>query len=94
MPTVNVNGFNPPVAVNVHAVGDVIMLADEGLVRPKLGEVKHPLRVPTSAGAKPLPDTVTTAPTCPEVGLSESTGAALVTVRVAWATSPVGSPLT
>jgi len=87
---VNVNGFNPPVAVNVHDVGDEIMLAEVGLEIPKPPETQ-PEIVPTSAGAKPVPDTVTTVPIGPEVGPRVIVGP--LTVNVACATSPAGSPL-
>jgi hypothetical protein len=45
--------------------------------------------VPASAGAKPLPVTVTTVLTGPELGKRAIVGVGLVTVNTAWARSPV-----
>ena len=90
MPIVNVKGFKAPLARKVHVVGLVIMLPEVGHVRPKLGAAKHPEMVPTSAGAKPLPDTVTTVPTAPDLGLREIVGP--VTVKGAEPQSPAAQP--
>ena len=79
----NVNDDNAPPAENVHEAGLVIMLPEVGLVRPKLGGAKQNRMVLASAGAKPLPDTVTTVPIGPDVGLSEIVGEVLVTVKLA-----------
>ena len=49
--------------------------------------------MPTSAGANPLPVTVTTVPTAPEVGLSMIVGAEAVTVNLASAIWPVTAPV-
>ncbi len=43
---------------------------------------------------KPLPVTVTTTLTGPEIGLRDIEGAVLVTVNVAWAKSLPGVPVT
>ena len=83
LPTVNVNEESAPPAEKVHEVGLVTMLPEVGLVRPKLGAAKQPVRVPTSAGAKPLPDTVTTVPTGPDEGVSLIVGEVLTTVKAA-----------
>jgi len=71
---VNVNADNAPPAEKMHEPGLVTMLPEVGLVRPKLGAAKQPEIVPASAAAKPLPETVTTVPTGPEVGLREIVG--------------------
>ena len=83
LPTVKVNADNAPAAENVHEVGLVTMLPEVGLVRPKLGAAKQPVRVPISAGAKPLPETVTTVPTGPDDGVSLIVGEVLTTVKAA-----------
>ena len=79
----NVNEDNAPPAEKVHEAGLVIMLPEVGLVRPKLGAAKQPVRVPTSAGAKPLPETVTTVPTAPDDGVSLIVGEVPATENVA-----------
>ena len=88
------NADNTP-AVNVHVPAAVTMLVEVGLEIPYGGaEVPQLGPIDTSPGAKPLPETVTTVPTGPEIGLSIIVGEVLVTVNVAWATSPTGSPST
>jgi len=89
---VNVNADNAPPAEKVQVVGFVTMLPEVGLVRPKLGDAKQPEIGPASAAAKPLPETVTTVPTAPDLGLREIVGP--VTVKVACPISPTGSPST
>ena len=79
----NVNDDNAPPAEKLHEVGLVTMLPEVGLVRPKLGAAKQPEIVPASAGANPLPDTVTTVPTGPDDGVSLIVGEVLTTVKVA-----------
>jgi len=91
---VNVNEDSAPPAEKVHEARMVTMLPEVGLVRPKLGAAKQPEIVPASAGANPLPDTVTTVPTGPDDGESLIDGEVLVTVKVACAVSPTGSPWT
>jgi len=79
----NVNDDNAPPAEKMHEPGLVTMLPEVGLVRPKLGAAKQPVMVPTSAGAKPLPDTVTIVPTGPDDGVSLIVGEVLATVKAA-----------
>jgi hypothetical protein len=78
----NVNGCSTPVDKNVHVSDNVTTLAEVGLEIP-YGEWRQLVIGPTSAGAKPVPDTVTVVPIGPEVGLSEILGAVAVTVNVA-----------
>jgi len=80
---VNVNDDNAPPAEKVHEAGLLTMLPEVGLVRPKLGAAKQPEIVPASAGAKPLPDTVTTVPTAPDDGVSLIVGEVVATENVA-----------
>ena len=79
----NVNDDNAPPAEKVHEAGLLTMLPEVGLVRPKLGAAKQPVMVPTSAGAKLLPDIVTTVPTAPDDGVSLIVGEGVVTENVA-----------
>ncbi len=69
----NVKSDNTPLAENVHEVAVLIILAEVGLEIPYgevvYGEVQEGI-VPTSAGANPLPETVTTVPTAPNVGFN------------------------
>ena len=74
---------NSPLAEKVHEPELVITPVEVGLVRPNGGDTVHGEIGPTSAGAKPLPDTVTTVPTGPDVGLTMIDGRVLVTVNVA-----------
>jgi len=83
VPTVKVNDDKAPPAEKVQVVGFVTMLPEVGLVRPKLGAAKQPEIGPTSAGAKPLPDTVTTVPTAPDDGESLIVGEVVATENVA-----------
>ena len=85
--------LNSPVAEKMHDVGLVITLVEVGLVRPNGGSVQ-PEIVPASPVANPLPETVTTVPTGPELGLTMIEGEVLVTMNVAWPTSPTGLPST
>jgi len=79
-PTVKVNAFKTPPEVNVHKPGvPAEITAGVGLEICGQGGPK----APTSAGANPLPVTVTTVPTGPEVGLSMIVGAEAVTVNLA-----------
>ena len=73
----NVNAFNAPLAVKMHVPAPV--------TTPGVGleSGPQPAKLPKSAGAKPLPETVTVVPTGPDVGLSVILGAELVTVNVA-----------
>ena len=79
----NVNDDNAPPAEKMHDAGLEIMLPEVGLVRPKLGAAKQPEIVPTSAAAKPLPETVTTVPTAPDDGVSLIVGEVVATENVA-----------
>jgi hypothetical protein len=88
---VNVNAFKTPPAVNVHAPGvPAKITAGIGLEICEHGATK----VPASAGANPLPVTVTTVPTGPDEGESVILGALAVTVNLASATCPVVTPVT
>jgi len=91
VPTVNVKAVNTPVFRNVHKPGvPAEITAGVGLEICGQGGPKAPI----SAGANPLPVTVTTVPTGPEVGLSLIVGAEAVTVNVASAISPTVIPVT
>jgi hypothetical protein len=80
LPTVNVKGVNTPLLRNVHVPGvPANITAGVGLEICEHGATK----VPVSAGAKPLPKTVTTVPSGPEVGLSLIVGTEAVRVNVA-----------
>jgi len=77
---VNVKAFKTPPEVNVHAPGvPAEITPGVGLEIWGQGAAK----ALASAGAKPLPVTVTIVPTGPEVGLSLIVGAEAVTVNVA-----------
>jgi hypothetical protein len=78
----NVNADNTPLAENVHVSDNVTTLVEVGLEIP-YGGLRQLVIGPTSAGAKPVPETVTVVPIGPEVGLSEILGAVDVTVNVA-----------
>jgi hypothetical protein len=80
LPIVNVKGANTPVLRNVHALGvrDAIT-AGVGLEIWGQGAAKGK----ASAGAKPLPDTVTIVPSGPKVGLRVIVGVEAVTVNMA-----------
>jgi len=73
LPIVNENAESAPLAENVHEAGPEITLAEVGLEIPYGAEV-HEVIVPASPGSKPLPETVTTVPTGPDVGLSVMLG--------------------
>ena len=77
-----VKALNAPPAEKAHEPGPLITVVEVGLEMPKIPEVQEGI-VPASAGAKPLPDTVTTVPTGPELGLSMIVGEVLDTVNVA-----------
>jgi hypothetical protein len=80
LPTLNENAFNTPLLVKVQAPGlPALITGGVGLEIWGQGATK----LPASAGAKPLPDTVTIVPTGPDVGRSEIVGALLVTVNLA-----------
>ena len=66
-PTVKLEAVNVPEAVTVHA----------GAVATTAGVIVH---APASAVEKPLPESVTTIPTRPDVGLSEIVGPKTVNV--------------
>ncbi len=78
----NVKSDNTPPAENVHEVAVLIILAEVGLEIPYGGEEQEEI-VLASAGANPLPETVTTVPTAPDVGLNAIVGEVLITVNVA-----------
>jgi hypothetical protein len=75
VPTVNVNGLKTPLALKAHVWTDVSMAGVE------LESGPQPAKLPKSADAKPLPETVTTVPTGPEDGFSVIVGP--VTVKTA-----------
>ena len=70
MPTVKLEAVNVPEAVTVHA----------GAVATTAGVI---VQTPTSAGANPLPVTVTVMPTGPELGVRAIVGDAVETVKLA-----------
>jgi len=90
---VKLKAESTPPAENVHEAGPEITVVDVGLEIPNVPEIQEGMVI-ASAGAKPLPETVTTVPSGPDVGLSVIVGKVPVTVSVAWATSPTGSPVT
>ena len=73
---------NSPLAEKVHEPGPLITVVDVGLEIPYGGAVQEEI-VPASPVANPLPETVTTVPTAPAVGLSMIVGEVLDTVNVA-----------
>jgi len=79
----NVNASNAPPLVKVHVAGAKITLVDVGLDIPKSGDAWQLVIGPASPTAKPLPDTVTTVPMGPELGVSMIDAVVVVTVNVA-----------
>ena len=65
---------NSPVAMKVHEPGSLITVVEVGLEIPYGGAVLQGEIFPASPIAKPLPETVTTVPTGPDVGLTEMVG--------------------